>query len=148
MPRGAVGDGHVGHGLEKERLLPERVLKVCLEVRGEPQVAVQPAKVEQVGGLVERRVVGLPDPGREEPLPGGQGVSPLGVGGHEVALAAGKAAALKRVDHEFGKAAEVFLGGEGFLVAAGICVDDGVVLVGLEGLLLAARAAVGDPAKG
>jgi len=62
----AVIDGQLRNRLEKERLPLERMPQVSLELRGEAQVAVQPAKVEQVDGLGECRVVGCFNPGAED----------------------------------------------------------------------------------
>lgn len=133
-----------GHRLEEGRVAAGHREQPVAQPVGDLLVAVEDPEVEEDGGVEQRLGVGFADPLAELLAPFVVGEAQLRVAGHDVALAQREAAGGEVVVHVLGKLEQAQL--EGFLVGPfGQHVDDPVVLVGGEGLLVAAFGAEGEP---
>src|SRR5687767_12026412 len=107
------------------------------QLAGKARLAMDGTEVEEDAGVEQRLGIVVADPVVEHPPPLQAGEAPARVARHDVALAQRKAAGIQASVHLVGELEQLPL------VAA---VDEGVVLVGNEGLLPAAFASEREPA--
>src|SRR5512143_1817335 len=110
----------------------------------EQNISVNGPEIEEYKGLKDRLGCGVVYPVQETCLPDAQWLAPFWIAGHIVCLTRRKAASYEGILHQGGKFREIL--SCIFGVFFRVFINDGVVLIRLEGLLFSPLTAVNDPA--
>ena len=138
----------LGQMIEKKLPIGDGFGQVAAQVVGQGEIAVTGPEIEEDGGVHHLLGFGVDDPGVEGFLPGRGAHPPLGVAGHHLAGAEGVTAFDQILYRLFAQELKITLGRRRLLLVIRPGVDQGVVLVGFEGLFTAPLAAHQQPAEG
>ncbi len=140
--------GVLGQVEEENLLLGDVAHQILPEAFRHGRVAICGPEVKEDGGVHDLKRLGLVQPLIKVPAPAGDRLPPFWVGGHDLPRAEWIAATDQMVDRLFPQSLKICRGQFPLRLAFRLGVEQGVVLIGDEGLFPAALAAHDQPAKG